>query len=305
MGTQSRDQFYNLHKVSFDDQSLAQFFYHVPSSQAECYSKISPLNGRGHAGIARIYISYLIKQLFNIHRLPGFDDSIRACSRDEIKQFFSSLDEAVVEKHSRELMRVYKHTVSTLKEAAQSDKVIVRRGLSHDMALLVACAKLYATEHNQNCFTIFGNVFDFYAIAPAGGFDDGVSLVRAVPIEDILLCHQTVNGFSQIDSDLLLINRSARGMITIELDQISIDDTFKVSEEAYSVYAASIEEGRVDNARSFQDMYRDLEIFYPEPVRVMAEKRGFYESLFARMGAMIDGNRQILVCSRLPAALDK
>ncbi|KAF7772357.1 hypothetical protein PCIT_a2417 [Pseudoalteromonas citrea] len=248
---QELGDFDNLEKVKINNKLLSSMFFHTEGYDGE---GINPLNGNGHyRGIARPYVSYLIQRLFNIHRFPCCIEAIARQDDRAIKSYFEDLSDTELSNHLSELERVYRHTQAQL--SAISSKIRVRRGLRKSMSEIAACAVIHAKKNNLTQVQIPCNTFDFYALAPSGGFDDGVWFYRDIPVEDILLCHHTINGLHQVDSDVLVVNKSPRGIITIDLKDIHVSEKVTVSREAVELYESCIEHGTFEYTKAFKDFY--------------------------------------------------
>ena len=208
-------------------------------------SSFKPLNGQGHGQIARAYFSYLVTRLFNCPRLPGYSDGLgySGVTDRELRKMTQKFSEADIQSHLAELERIYIHTQAELKKFSDEDWVLLRRGFQKNEAETVSCAVRYAKVNQRQQVTIRANSFDFYAFMPCSGFDDGVSIIRKVPKEDIILSHKTVEGFSEIDADVLVLNRDPRGFITLKLDDFVDDLPRKVPEAVFRKYCEAMEHG--------------------------------------------------------------
>jgi predicted GNAT family N-acyltransferase len=279
----------NLHKESFRCSFLESIF--VSPKSGSVYGGIHPLNGGGHfRSISRAYLSYLIKRLFNLHRLPGCEEQINELDEDCIKRLLTHLSDKKTDDHLRELERLYKFTQQTLKSIFGDFIPILRRGLKHEEAMIAACIARYSESEDLPDIKIHANTFDFYAFYPAGGFDHGVSIIREVPLQDILICHQTVQGFHYIDSDVFVINRDEKGILPLTIDNLNIDSVFQLDEHDYERFKKHVDRSPEIIGEFFEGLYRELSYqSYPRSIRFNHGKWTMYfERLGRKVGRIFD-----------------
>jgi len=281
---QTQQTFKDLQKIDIESILLSRMFFISPDNQ---HININPLNCMGHSmgALARTYVSYLIQNIFNIHRYPCCHETTRYSDSRKINEFFDDLEEKNYLEHLNELNRIYKHTQMQLLKI--SNTVRVRRGVKEPFVSIIACAVKYAIENGIDEVEVPCNTFDFYALAPACGFSDGVSFYRDIDIADILLCHQTVNGFHETDSDVLVINRSPRGTTLLKIEDIEIDSYVSVSDEQYKLYCDAIRSKRRTSTKAFEDFYAYMKHDSYNHVTVMHEELNWVGRFFSNISNKI------------------
>ncbi|MEI8617729.1 hypothetical protein P4S63_12585 [Pseudoalteromonas sp. B193] len=141
------------------------------------------------------------------------------------------------------------------------------------MTDIVACAVHYAQSENLTHIEVPCNTFDFFAFEPAGGFSDGVSFYRDIPITDILLCHHTVEGFHSTDSDVLVVNRNPRGIIPISLNDVKVSPDLQLSQEKIDFYTSCIERNSFNYTRAFKDFYSAMKYDFDADIATMKQDK--------------------------------
>jgi hypothetical protein len=111
---------------------------------------------------------------------------------------------SIIESHLDELDQLHKYTTEALSSALDSDRIWLYRSLPPKLASVTACARIHASASGIELINCYANIFNFHLIALGGSHNGGASIVREVMIKDILVCHQTLEGFDNIDQDVLL-----------------------------------------------------------------------------------------------------
>jgi hypothetical protein len=167
--------------------------------------------------------------------------------------------------------------------------VLLRRGVRQELASIVACAVKHAKNNNADCVEIHGNTFDFYSFYPDGGFSNGVSFKRRIDISEILLCHQTVHGFSSVDADVFVINRDIRGKLALPVECFEIDERACPSDQEYERYCTIIESGNLSDSEVFSNLYASMSTVYETSFTYFDRRwERVLSSFGASMGKKID-----------------
>ncbi len=206
---------------------------HLPHvAKDECWI----INSRG---IARCYLTYLVRLLFGLHRMPGFGERCFNPPLDrKIVDFFEKLRPDDVERSLRDLYRLYKYTQKCLqsgkilpKEYSSRHSVRLTRGISADYALYVAILKKQALKQGKGYFEVQTDTISSYDFSEKT-YTEGVVIKRDVPFEDVLLCDLTValSGHKddpcRSDTEWLVINRDPKGLLRLSVEEVIIEDNY-------------------------------------------------------------------------------
>lgn len=232
---------------------------------------IQPINGSGHyQNMARLYLSYLVQLLFSFQRFPCCDEKVNEISGIPVRDFFLSLTQEDIDAHLRELSRLYNHTQEQLQQVTKDGYIKVSRGTRGKVARYVACAVRYAKERKIDTIPYIANTFDFYSSYPMkeNAFNDGVRVVRSIPITELLLSYHTVAGFHRVDADILVVNTHPKGEVTIPVDDIEVDHYAWPSDKEYEYFVDYGHQRYVfDNLFGYlADPYGDKPIVTPHSV---------------------------------------
>lgn len=213
--------------------NMIEGFPHNLSELPRVDSKESWINGSGIIG--RLFLTYLVEQMFNIHRLPFCEEQFYKTADDytAAKKFFACLSWEQIAKAMQDLLRLYLHTQELLKSghlnsefgSKKSDgKIKLKHGVSLNYAHVLIAHTLYASRHGYDTIQLPTWVLSSYACKKAYARD--VEFSVWIPIEDILLSSLTV-AFSGIpnclrtsDKEFIVINRNSNGFIDVKVADI-------------------------------------------------------------------------------------
>lgn len=250
---------------------------------------VHPINGDNYNySFSRIYLTYLIQRLFNIHRIPGYEEGVSFSDDEQLRNVIENLKESEIENHLSELSRLYEHTQQELTTAVGGESISVYRGFNGTLADMVVLSRARAIERNETTAQVYGNIFNFYAVSHGGHTENdqsvAVSMIQEVPIKDVLVCHQTVNGFSNTDQDIIVINRSPTGIIDIPLSAITGPDPESHGSQEFNHIAER--NPSLDHTFIFKHLYR-FESHHAPAIHSLPIF-GYSPGRFERLGRAID-----------------
>lgn len=237
-----------------------------------------------HKSFSRIYLTYLTQRLFQFQRLPGFEEEAVYTRDEKLKDLLASITEDEIQEHMGVLEKLYLHTQSELRKTIGKDTIRLYRGFREPMNTMVSLAVRRALEVGDEVARVYSNTLDFFAAAH-GGHSWGASISIDVPIQNVLIAHQTVHGFSETDQDIFVINRSPTGFYDIPLERFEIEEVCKVAWSDFNRIANGCTAR--DHRAIFADMMRNL----PPERHIQYDfeyNRGSFELWLSTLGRKID-----------------
>lgn len=281
------NHFNQCKKIEIKHPLIKSIFTYEGNLRNYCGVSIVPMNCTGYNhSFSRIYLTYLTQRLFQFQRFCGFEESFLYPRDEKIKLRLASIPEEEIQEHLSELNNLYQHTQAELKKAAGgAGTVKLYRGFKSPVSSMVSLAVRRAKAKGETKATVYGNTLDFYSL-DFRGFRDGASVIREVPIKNILVAHQTVKGFTNTDQDIFVVNTSPTGFFDVPLSSFKIDDDIdETAEQAFNRIADNKPD--LDHHRIFSQMMLE---FYPQnpDFPVFTYRRGGFELFLAKIGRRID-----------------
>jgi len=211
----------------------------------------------GTGGLAHLFLIFLVRLEFGLHRIPGFGDRMYSdySLRSSALDFFAELtDEDLI--NSRQALReVYQHTQSFLlsqtdNKRIHNGKAYLGRGVKHEYALKVKYANDRAISNNEDYISIKTDTLSPYSYGCVG-YTDGLRFWRWISFENILMTNKNVKCL--YEDEWLIINKDPRGLIDIETNDIKI-------EPGYEGHRLQIASDCYENKRDF--LIDDFEPYY-------------------------------------------
>lgn len=180
-----------------------------------------PINGDGHGNgcFSRVYLSYVTRKALNLHRFHGYEDkACYACQESVWKQIEDqNVDE--MEEDVVHFCKLYQHTQAELERFVGNKRTVnlfrVFRGEQEK-----EFNRIYrdARENGEKKMVLNFNTFDFFSLKPWGHGDSSECfVVLDVPIESVIICSDTVEGFHSVDRDYLVAFPSPTGLVEISV----------------------------------------------------------------------------------------
>jgi hypothetical protein len=175
----------------------------------------------GKCGIGHIYLTFITRIVFNLHRLPTFGercfDSLHwRRNNGLVEKFFDSIAYEDIYRSVDELNKLYKHTQSEIfngnVEGTQNfihgDMIELWRGLRDEYGASYVIAKEKASSDSE-IIPVDTDTIDSYG---CGTCYSGCAIIkRYVPIKHVLLCNKTVFGLKE--NEWLILNPDERGIL--------------------------------------------------------------------------------------------
>lgn len=244
---------------------------------------IHPLTGDGFDySFSRIYITYLIQRLFQIVRLPGYEESVSFNDDSQLHRALESITDREIESHLQELYRLYVHTQRELAKALSEPTVKVYRGFKNDVSELITISVARANQLGEKTAKIYGNILDSFATyhktQVLDGTESEAQIFQTVPVENILLCHHTIDGLNNARQNLFVINRSPTGLLDIPLSDIKIINP-------RPILSCNTQ---LDHYSIFRDLYRHRDSTYITHSGLCRHSARPIETVAQRAGKLLD-----------------
>lgn len=215
--------------------NMIEGFPHNLSYLPKVDSKECWINGSGITG--RLYLTYLVKLMFNIQRQPFCEEKFNTyINYNTAKEFFTHIDELIIDNSMQELKRLYLHTQKVLnsdrsaayfKENKIGGMLKLKRGVGLNYAHAIIAHAMYAEKHGYDSIPVPTWILSGYAFSKAYVRDVEFSVY--VPIEDILISSRTVSfsgtpdNLTTTDEEFIVINKNPSGIIDVKVDDIKFD----------------------------------------------------------------------------------
>jgi len=209
--------------------------------------------------LARAFLSYCTEVIFNIRRLPGFEEDYRFSEARHYFEAFSVLDHADMTSAIAELKALYEHTQAclTLDTNVSNGKLKVRRSLAFFERKQVTIQLL----EEKDSIEYYSNIISSYK-SFGGLYEYGspILLTREVDIKDILMHYKYLKYPGNVCSgesrefEILVVNSDPfgrevfnRSNFKYDSDRFSYDE--KRLEQKFNYY----------HLRRLQDVFINLE----------------------------------------------
>jgi len=181
---------------------------------------------QGHASLGRIFLTHIVYKAFQIHRLPGFDEKYYKIDHTDHKviKFFDDFPLEEIDHCVKEILRLYEHTQVQIKNSSEikiyDGKVFLKRGLRNDLSRALKLTSHKARLNGETKVVYVINTISPYAVG-SGFASHGAYIKEWVRVEDILLCHKTIDGWPE--DEFLVINRHPKGYATLDITNCEIE----------------------------------------------------------------------------------